>query len=438
MQTNNLPIQANPSTAANALSAAQRGGAASAGAGQFSAMLSSEMEQRQASAPPPAPQAPAPKAPAAKAPAEQNARPADKAQDSAPADAAASQPASTTGKADADDADKATTKDASGDGADKPTDPGAAMLALMASLQPQAADAKDAAAKPGAAAFDALTGARGKRGDAGQLAALQATLKGARDTGADAGLGKAFAAAAGTKNLAQDAAAGLVADDKALPAATAGDAADLHAVLARVKGDAVAQAGEALPQAAHETANPVPSAAQIAAAQVQPAVMEAAQAAAAATDNLPARVGTQEWDYQVGQKVMWMVGSEEQTASLTLNPPDLGPMQVVLSVTGDQASVTFSANQQEVRDALENALPRLREMMSESGIALANSSVNAGMPDQRQAQDQSQRGDGRASWGHTGGRRAGGRDDGPAVVETTVRPARTRALGDNGMVDTFA
>jgi flagellar hook-length control protein FliK len=33
-----------------------------------------------------------------------------------------------------------------------------------------------------------------------------------------------------------------------------------------------------------------------------------------------------------------MVGSEEQTASLTLNPPDLGPLQVVLSVSNDQAT----------------------------------------------------------------------------------------------------
>jgi flagellar hook-length control protein FliK len=174
-------------------------------------------------------------------------------------------------------------------------------------------------------------------------------------------------------------------------------------------------------------------AAQIAAAQAQPAVAEAVQAAAAAADNLSARVGTADWEDQVGQKVVYMVGSEDQTASLTLNPPDLGPMQVVLSVTNDQASVTFSSNQQEVRQALENALPRLREMMSESGIALGSATVNAGMPDGRQAQDQSS---GRGNGGRWNG--AGGDDAGVAAVETTVRPARTRVLGDNGMVDTFA
>jgi flagellar hook-length control protein FliK len=129
-----------------------------------------------------------------------------------------------------------------------------------------------------------------------------------------------------------------------------------------------------------------------------------------------------------------MVGGEEQTASLTLNPPDLGPMQVVLSVTNDGASVTFSSNQLEVRQALENALPRLREMMSESGIALGNATVNAGMPDGRQAQQ----GQGDGSRGNGPWNRGERGDNGATVLETTVRPARTRAIGDNGTVDTFA
>jgi flagellar hook-length control protein FliK len=158
------------------------------------------------------------------------------------------------------------------------------------------------------------------------------------------------------------------------------------------------------------------------------------QAAAAAAEGLSARVGTEAWEHQVGQKVVYMVGSEEQTASLTLNPPDLGPLQVVLSVTNDQASVTFSANQEEVRQALENALPRLREMMSESGIALGNATVNAGMPDGRQAQEQSARNNG----GFGGGNRGRG-ESGNAVDEPATRPvARSVTLGDRGMVDTFA
>jgi flagellar hook-length control protein FliK len=98
-------------------------------------------------------------------------------------------------------------------------------------------------------------------------------------------------------------------------------------------------------------------------------------------------------------------------------------------VSNDQASVTFSSNQLEVRQALENALPRLREMMSENGIALGNATVDAGTPDQRQAQGEQAR----------GGRGGSRPEAGTAQGDGSALPApRTRVLGDQGMVDTFA
>jgi flagellar hook-length control protein FliK len=166
-------------------------------------------------------------------------------------------------------------------------------------------------------------------------------------------------------------------------------------------------------------------------AQLQPAQLAAAQlAAGVSADHIPARVGSSGWDQQVGQKIVLMAGDGEQRAELTLNPPDLGPLQVVLNVSNDQASVQFSSNQLEVRQALENALPRLREMMSESGIALGNATVNAGTQDQRQAQGDGQPGSGRGSSSRF--------DSSGAVAETATRTTRITHLGDNGMVDTFA
>jgi flagellar hook-length control protein FliK len=123
-----------------------------------------------------------------------------------------------------------------------------------------------------------------------------------------------------------------------------------------------------------------------------------------------------------------MVAGKEQSATLTLNPPDMGPMQVVLSVTNDQATVSFTAAQPEVRQALENAMPKLREMMSENGIALGNASVNEGSADQRQAQQ------GEKSRGQGGGNRFGGGGD---VAGTAEAPRAARA-GGTGLVDTFA
>jgi flagellar hook-length control protein FliK len=306
------------------------------------------------------------------------------------------------------------------------------MLALMASLHKAGTDNKTTTAQ----AFDALSG-KGKRTDAGQLAALQAAMKSvAREAGTDAAGAKTFSATS-IKNPALAAAGADLGADKAAASA------NLHAALGNVKADvrpqldaadfSLQQARDAALLAQKEQA---PTAA-VATAQLQPAVLEAAQAAAA-SEELTAHVGTDAWNDQVGQKVVYMLGAEDQTASLTLNPPDLGPLQVVLSVSNGQADVTFSSNQLEVRQALENALPRLQEMMSESGIALGNATVNAGMSNGGQAQqDQAM-----ASSGFGRGNRGrgnGGNDAGTVVGEATVRPAtRTARIGDRGMVDTFA
>jgi flagellar hook-length control protein FliK len=436
MQTNTLPIQLNTNGAAPA----QRNNAsANSDGAQFSAMLSNEMELRQP-APAPAP-APAPKAEAPK----QAAKPAQP-DDAAPAQQApqaeqAGKPADTEKAADA--TDKADSQDeASEENAAEGGDPASAMLALMASLQQPVQDSKAGAA---AQAYDALSGAagKGKRGDAAQLAALQAAMKSVSKDGAGiaTSAGKAFSDTAALRNPALAAVgAALGADDKpAIDAGASKPGVDLRAAFGAANGaaamgqaEAKLDAAELSLQQARESMlrEPVATAAL---AQAQPAVMEAVQAAAAAEETLSARVGTEAWEKQVGQKVVYMVGSEEQTASLTLNPPDLGPLQVVLSVTNDQASVTFSANQEEVRQALEDALPRLREMMSESGIALGNATVNAGMPDGRQAQEQSAR----QSRGFGNGRGRG--DNGNTDDDAAARPvARTVALGDRGMVDTFA
>jgi flagellar hook-length control protein FliK len=318
------------------------------------------------------------------------------------------------------------------------------MLARMASLQQPAKDAKGAATTDAAAhAWDALGGAgKGKRGEAAQLAALQAAMKSVSKDGAGIATtaGKAFSDTAALSNPALAATgAALGADDKAAAGTGAGAklGADLRAALAATAGKGGAEAqldtAELSLKQARETAVREPVAVA-ALAQAQPAVMEAVQAAAGGADRLSARVGTEAWENQVGQKIVYMAGSEEQTASLTLNPPDLGPLQVVLSVSNDQASVTFSANQEEVRQALEDALPRLREMMSESGIALGNATVNAGMPDGRQGQEQAARNGG--GFGNAGRGRG---EAGNAAEDTASRPlTRTAILGDRGMVDTFA
>jgi flagellar hook-length control protein FliK len=91
---------------------------------------------------------------------------------------------------------------------------------------------------------------------------------------------------------------------------------------------------------------------------------------------VPQAVGAKGWDVAVADRVVWMVQGEQQLAKLTLNPPNLGPLEVRVSVQHDQASVSFVAQHAAVREALEAALPRLRELFDQQSLQLVRADVS--------------------------------------------------------------
>lgn len=91
---------------------------------------------------------------------------------------------------------------------------------------------------------------------------------------------------------------------------------------------------------------------------------------------VPQSVGGKGWGTAIADRVMWMVQGEQQFAKLRLNPPNLGPLEVRVSVHQDQASVSFLAQHAAVRDALEAALPRLREMFDQQSLQLVRADVS--------------------------------------------------------------
>jgi len=162
-------------------------------------------------------------------------------------------------------------------------------------------------------------------------------------------------------------------------------------------------------------------------APLQQAIVSQAQIHAGhSSDRLTPQVGTPAWNQSVGQKLVWMIGSEQQSASLTLNPPDLGPLQVVLSVSSTQANASFYSSQPEVRQALEAALPKLREMLGEAGIQLGQANVSAGTPQQQGSYGEQQ----------ASSRGLSHRSD-SAVLPATPVSNSTRIVRD-GLIDTFA
>jgi flagellar hook-length control protein FliK len=312
---------------------------------------------------------------------------------------------------------------------DAATQPLSDMLSLVASLQ-QAASTLKGKAEDGATTKAGSGADRSAAALLGVDKAAAALLVGnvASDKAAAALLGgnaasdKAAAVLLGDSATSDKAAAVLLGDsttsDKAAAALLTTESDSFDAKLAASAPTALPKAG-ALDAALPGTVNLVAPTAQ--------AALQIAQAASAVTtDKLNGQVGSPAWDQQLGQKVVWMAAGGMQSATLTLNPPDLGPLQVVLNVSNDQASVSFTSAQPEVRQALEAAMPKLREMMGEAGVSLGNTSVS----------------EGNANQGHGGAQQERARQSGAARGESamvqaiSVPMARGAAL--QGMVDTFA
>lgn len=140
---------------------------------------------------------------------------------------------------------------------------------------------------------------------------------------------------------------------------------------------------------------------------------------------IPQQIGTSAWDDALVSRVSWMATHEVQSAEIRLNPPDLGPVSITLSLSGESdsvANVQFSAAHPATREAIESALPKLREMLESSGISLGETGVSAG-------------GEGRQQSGQSPDQTAQRRVHGETLI-SVAPPARPKH--GNGMVDTFA
>jgi flagellar hook-length control protein FliK len=113
------------------------------------------------------------------------------------------------------------------------------------------------------------------------------------------------------------------------------------------------------------------------AAQTMTRQSVAEQTAGRINTQIAAPLGGVEWRAELGDRIAWMVGKHAQTAEIMLNPPSLGSIEVRLhmNLSGNEASAQFYSGNAQVRDALESAFPRLRELLAGAGINLGEASV---------------------------------------------------------------
>lgn len=78
---------------------------------------------------------------------------------------------------------------------------------------------------------------------------------------------------------------------------------------------------------------------------------------------------------ELGDKVIWLASRQGQFAELSLTPPQMGTLEVRLTLSGSDASAQFFSANPVVREVIDGALPRLRELMSQAGINLGETEV---------------------------------------------------------------
>ncbi len=135
--------------------------------------------------------------------------------------------------------------------------------------------------------------------------------------------------------------------------------------------------------------------------------------------------GREAWAEDVGNQVRWMLGRAESKAELVLTPPNMGKLEVSITLNGDQTTAQFVASSQAARDALEQALPRLREILQQAGISLGQTNVSTSGEQ------------GAGSEGSRHGARSGRGTE--TSADTSEGASRSTWLRQHdGMVDTFA
>jgi flagellar hook-length control protein FliK len=100
----------------------------------------------------------------------------------------------------------------------------------------------------------------------------------------------------------------------------------------------------------------------------------------AASAEVRTPVGAQGWSDEIGTHLAIMAANGREAASLRLSPEHLGPLEVQISMKDGQANVVFGASNPETRNALEQSLPRLREMFAAQGLTLGNANVSRDAP----------------------------------------------------------
>ena len=102
---------------------------------------------------------------------------------------------------------------------------------------------------------------------------------------------------------------------------------------------------------------------------------------------IPRQAGAADWGNGLGERVSWMIDQRQGSATIRLDPPTLGKLDVQVRVADDATTITIQAQHAPTRELIEASATRLRDFLQESGFQNVNVDVSQ-RQDQQQARAQ--------------------------------------------------
>jgi flagellar hook-length control protein FliK len=130
-----------------------------------------------------------------------------------------------------------------------------------------------------------------------------------------------------------------------------------------------------------------------------------------------------DWGQKVAESVHWAVNQNLTHAQISLNPDHLGPLEIRLSLAGNEATVWFGTHSHAAADALAASSGHLRSLLGQAGFAQVNVDVS------RQSGQQS---------AFAGSSYRAGRSGLPAAVTAEGEPLRAPRSTPRSVLDAYA
>lgn len=135
------------------------------------------------------------------------------------------------------------------------------------------------------------------------------------------------------------------------------------------------------------------------------------------------------WTEMMQGRVNWMIQSQIKMATVYIDPPELGPVHIMIQQNGEQTQVSFQVQNNSVREALEQSAGRLRDSLSEQGFTQVDVNVSGGDKGKQEGHD------GRAMGGD--GEPGGATDRDYSADAQVDQPSEVTAVS-SGLISTYA